>query len=64
MDIIASTQCILRPSQAAEFLSISRSTLWRFAKDSSFPKKIQMGVKSVGWRQHDLLQWIESRKAA
>ncbi len=55
---------ILRPNQAAEFLSISRATLWRFCKESGFPKKVQLGIKSVGFMTADLEAWAESRKAA
>ena len=63
MDAIPNNR-ILRPNQAAEFLSISRATLWRFCKASDFPKKIQLGVKSVGWMTADLEEWANSRKAA
>jgi len=55
---------ILRPNQAAEFLSISRATLWRFCKESDFPRKIHLGVKSVGWKSEELAAWVDSRKAA
>ena len=56
------TNRILRAGQAAEFLSVSRSTLWRFAKDEKFPPKIQLGTKSCGWREADLSAWLTSRE--
>lgn len=55
---------ILRPGNAAEFLNVARTTLWRLSKEKGFPAKIQIGVRAVGWRQSDLEKWLESREVS
>ena len=53
---------ILRPSDAANLLGISRGTLYRLIKsDASFPTRIHISMRCVGWRLADLEQWIASR---
>ena len=54
---------ILRPAQAAAFLGVCRSTLWRFEKQPGFPKKVQLGTKSIGWKALELSAWIDSKQA-
>lgn len=51
---------ILRTNQLAEYLEISRSTIWRWEKNPDFPKKIKLGTRSVGWRKSDIDRWIEN----
>lgn len=52
---------ILRPKQAAKFLSLSLSTLWRLQQHGDFPKKIQLSSKAVGWFEDDIATWLESK---
>jgi len=52
---------ILRPKQLAEHLSVSLSTVWRLEKTDSFPKKIHLSSRTVGWLEEDVNSWIESR---
>ncbi len=53
---------VLRPKQQCEMLGISRATLHRLGKDPAFPKSINLGDKSVGREESELLAWLESRK--
>ncbi len=52
---------ILRPKEAAEYLSVSRTTLYRWAATTNFPKPIKLGAHASGWRKADLDAWIEAR---
>lgn len=54
---------ILRPKAQCLLLGISRATLHRIEKaDSTFPKKVRLGINSVGRVDSELLAWIDSRK--
>lgn len=53
---------IIRPKQAASFLSLSLATLWRLQQQNDFPKKIQLSAKAVGWFEKDIVAWVEKRK--
>ena len=49
---------LLRPKEAAAFLGVGISKLWRLAKDPNFPQKMRLGEKSVGWWMSDLKQYV------
>lgn len=38
-----------------------RSTLYRGIAEGTFPRPVQLGPQSVGWRKSDLDAWIASR---
>ncbi len=55
---------VLRPKAQAELLGVSRITIHRLEKsDPTFPKKIQIGVQSVGRFESELMAWLESKRA-
>lgn len=64
----ARSAAILRLKQVMLMTGLSRSTIYdkinskspRF--DESFPKQVSLGVGSVGWRESEVIAWIESRK--
>lgn len=58
------TDRVLRPAVAAPFLGVSRATLYRLADSPAFPPKIQLGLRSVGWRESQLRAWLASREVA
>jgi len=56
---------MLRNKQSASLLGISLVTLWRISeRDSSFPSKIRISSRCVGYRRGDLLKWQESQMGA
>ncbi|ERS90631.1 hypothetical protein Q667_07475 [Marinobacter sp. C1S70] len=58
------TDKLLRPSEVAFWLGISRATLYRYQKQPGFPCKIQLSPRCVGWWESDLASWLESRGVA
>lgn len=53
---------ILRPDAAAEFLGISKPTLYRWAKEmQSFPRQVHIGPRIGGWRKEELNEWLATR---
>lgn len=52
---------LLRPNDAATKLGISRTTLWRIEQsDPTFPRKIVITPRCVGWRESTLDAWLEA----
>ena len=50
---------IIKPKELAEQLSISIATLYRWHANGTIPiEKIQVGPRSVGYRQSDVNAWI------
>jgi prophage regulatory protein len=53
---------ILRFAQVTDRIGpVHPTTLLRWERDGRFPKRIHLGLNSVGWRESDIEQWIESR---
>jgi len=44
-----------------EITTRSRTTIWRLEKENKFPKRINIGNNSVGWRESEILAWIADR---
>ncbi|WP_353935281.1 AlpA family phage regulatory protein [uncultured Pseudomonas sp.] len=42
-------------------LGVSRSTLWRWCRDSEFPSPISLGTRRIAWRAAEVQAWIDSR---
>lgn len=56
---------MLRLKEAAQLLGFSLVTLWRLGEtDPTFPKKIRITSRCVGYRLGDLLAWQESRQGS
>jgi prophage regulatory protein len=54
----------LRPRQAAEFLGIGVSTLWRWTKERAadgFPQPIKLGERTTVFEQSKLAGWREAQ---
>lgn len=59
---------ILRIKDVVSMVGVARSTIYDWINsnspryDSTFPKPIQLGKNSVGWVQHQLVDWINSKQ--
>lgn len=53
----------MRPAEASIYLSVGRTQLHNlYQTDPSFPRKIRLGSRCVGWTKAQLDQWL-SKKA-
>lgn len=53
---------ILRMKQLIERTRLSRATLYvLMARDPSFPRKIKLTARTVGWLESEVDAWITSR---
>ncbi len=52
---------IIRSREVTKMTGLSRTTLWRKEQDGDFPKRVSLGVGSVGWKLSEVEEWVESR---
>ncbi len=50
-----------RLSQLKQQLSVSRSSIWAWVKEGSFPKPIKLGKNCTAWNAADVHAWVEKR---
>ncbi|MEL7040494.1 MAG: AlpA family transcriptional regulator [Pseudomonadota bacterium] len=50
---------ILRRGDVLDRTGLSVSTLYYFMKKDRFPRPIKLGVRSVGWLEQDINDWID-----
>ena len=54
---------LLRPQSAAAYLGISRTGLHRLSEtDPTFPRKIVLSSRCVGYRVESLTQWLMQKE--
>ncbi|HDX8593507.1 TPA: AlpA family phage regulatory protein [Aeromonas dhakensis] len=59
---------VIRLPELVKYLSVSRSTIYSWTSprspqfDQSFPKKIRLGSRSVGWRLSDIQHWLKNKQ--
>ena len=52
---------VYRYDDLKKLFKVSRSSLARWELRGSFPKRIQMGENSVGWRSDEVQKWFQER---
>ncbi len=52
---------LLRKSEVLRICALSRSGLYAKIKAGEFPRPVQLGPRSVAWREKEIRGWIESR---
>ena len=55
---------LIRQRDLCALLGISRSTLFRWERDGTFPRRLKLGPKRVAWRKSDIDDWLTGRSAA
>ncbi len=53
---------IIRANEIVEMTGLSRTTIWRMEKNGSFPRRVSLGVGSVGWRFSEVREWMRERE--
>lgn len=52
---------ILRFQDLQKLFKVSRSSLDRWEAKNTFPRRINIGENSVGWRSDEVHQWLQER---
>jgi prophage regulatory protein len=52
-------------TQVAKRLTISRATVWRYARlDPDFPKPLKLSAGCARWRSDEVEAWLDRRERA
>ena len=52
---------ILRHPDVQQMIGLSRSTIYRWSSNGSFPKPAKLGPRAVGWPEAQIRAWIADR---
>lgn len=55
---------VLTIAQVSKAVSYSPSQIYRKVADGTFPAPVRLGVGRIGWRQSDIIRWLDSRPIA
>ena len=54
---------VIRAEQVQTILGISPATFYRLIREeATFPRKVRLSSRAVGWIAEEVSAWIESRK--
>ena len=51
---------ILRRTEVLFMTGLATSTLYEMMEKGEFPKPIKLGRRAVGWRERDIMGWVEN----
>ena len=52
---------VITESEAASYCSLSLVHFRRLRRQQTGPKHVQLGIRRIGYRVRDLLDWLDSR---
>lgn len=60
---------VIRLPRCIEITGLSRSTILSYTSpksahyDQTFPKKVRIGLRAVGWYEDEIYAWVASKRA-
>ena len=58
------SEIIIRMKELVGITGLSKSTLYRLEKKGGFPARLRLSENAVGWREKEVVEWVDSRKTA
>lgn len=62
-DKYAEFRRIIRKAEVQRLTGLSYTSIWRKEKAGEFAPRVRLGANSVGWREGDVLRWLDEREA-
>ena len=56
------TDRVVRPNEAVVITGRSLASIWRDEQAGTFPPRIRLGAKAVGYKLSALMAWMDSRE--
>ncbi len=53
---------LIRKSEVLEMTARSYSSIYRDDKAGRFPARVRLGPNSVGWYEHEVQEWVQTRQ--
>lgn len=44
-----------------DLTGLSKSTIYQYIKEGRFPSPVKLGLRRVGWIEHEILKWVQDR---
>ena len=54
---------ILRQPEVIRRVGVHATTIFRWEQKGLFPRRVQLGPNSVGWREPEIAAWLANRPA-
>ena len=54
---------LLRVPQVAEMLSVSKSTVWQYAREGKLPKATKLSPRVSVWKESDVIALVDEMSA-
>ena len=51
----------VREAEVLNLTGLSRTTRWRMEQNGKFPRRRQLSVNAVAWRESEIRAWMASR---
>ena len=55
---------LLRLPEVLRLTGLSRSAVYRKIKAGEYPRPLKLGKRAVGWRESEVIAWINGRPPA
>ena len=52
---------IIKLPKTKSLTGLSRSTIYNRISENRFPRQVNLGGRSVGWVESEVLEWIDKR---
>ena len=52
----------LRINEVVEMLSVGKSTVWAWVKESKFPKPIKLSEYVTVWKLSEIEEWVQQKE--
>jgi prophage regulatory protein len=59
-----SHQRLLRLRDVCRMTGLCRSMIYKMQAENRFPRRVKIGVRAVGWLEHEVAQWLADRVAS
>nr|SPS05717.1 Phage transcriptional regulator, AlpA (modular protein) [Candidatus Nitrotoga fabula] len=54
----------IKLKEVQQLTGLSRSSIYQFIQDGTFPKQIRTGERAVAWIENEIHRWMNDRIAA
>lgn len=54
---------IVRIPEVLSRCGLSRSSVWRLERAGRFPFHVRIGIRAIGWYEHEIDQWLDNRRS-
>jgi prophage regulatory protein len=52
---------IIRLKEVMLRTGLSRSSIYSFCKQGTFPSSVKLGDRAVGWKENEINDWVSNR---